>query len=152
MGIKLDWEVESEGGWDEVGEDRQAAVDRRRRARRVRRVLAGVLFVAALGAGAVAWRLRQVGRQLEADLEAAVAAETLALRIGDREGFIALQSDLGGWQLAQARTFEEYQALAPALEVPGEVLDLAVDGRQGQVSLRELVEGQPYRVQWFYEH
>jgi hypothetical protein len=152
VGIKLDWEVESEGGWDEVGEDQQAAVDRRRRAQRVRHVLIGLLFVAVLGAGVVTWRLRQVGRQLEADLEATVAAETLALRIGDREGFLAVQSDLGGWQRAQERTFEEYQALAPALEVPGEVLDLAVDGREGQVTLREVVEGQPYRVQWFYEH
>ena len=36
---------------------------------------------------------RQVGRQLEADLEATVAAETLALRIGDR---VEVASDLIG--------------------------------------------------------
>jgi hypothetical protein len=152
VGIKLDWEVESEGGWNEVGEDGQAASNRRRRLRRIRNALVGVLFLAALAAGGVAWRLRQVGRQLQADLESTVAAETLALRIGDREGFIAVQSDLGGWQRAQERTFDEYQALAPSLEVPGEVLEMEVEARQAQVVLREVVDGQPYRVRWFYEH
>ena len=37
---------------------------RRRRARRIRNILVGVLLLAVLAAGVVAWRLRQVGHQL----------------------------------------------------------------------------------------
>lgn len=152
MGIKLDWEVESEGGWSEVGEDPRAVAARRRRARRIRNALVGALLLAGLVGGGVYWRLRQVEQQLRADLETTVAAETLALRIGDRAAFLSVQADVGEWQRIQSHTFDEYQALAPRLEANGEIVALEIGTSRAHVTVREVLDGEPYHVLWFYEY
>lgn len=151
MGIRLDWDVESDGGWQRVSEDPEAAADRKRRARRVRRTILACLLVVTLGSGAAILRLRHVDARLHASLEATIAAETLALRIGDREAFLAAQSEEKGWVDVQERTFDDYQALGARLEVSGEIVEMEIGARRAQVTLREWLDGQPTRVLWFYE-
>lgn len=152
MGVRLDWEVESDGGWEEVGEDPQAIADRQRRNRRIRNAILAFLVLLAALSGAILYRLRQVSRQLAADLEATVAAETLALRIGDLNAFLAIQSGVGGWPQIQESAFDQARALGTRLEVTGEIVDTQIDAKRARVTLRENLDGQPYLVVWFYEH
>ncbi len=151
MDIKLDWEVESEGGWSEIGEDPAEMAARRRRGRRLRTVALGVLLIAAIAAGVAAWRLNQAARQLRTDLEATVAAETAALRLGDREGFLTAQADVGLWQRIQGGTFNSYQGLGQRIDVTGNVVEMDISANQARVTLEERLDGRLYHVVWFYE-
>lgn len=151
MGIKLDWEVESEGGWDEVGEDPKAIEARRRQARRARNGLLAALAIIAVMASIIAYRLFRVGRQVREALEATVAAETLALRIGDREAYLEAQSTLGGWRQIQERAFRQYQAEGARVEVTGQIAQMDISADQARVTLREVVDGNAYHVMWFYQ-
>jgi hypothetical protein len=152
MGIKLDWEVESDGGWEEVGEDPAAIAARKRRVHRLRNL--GLVLLVALGiaGGAIFYRLHRVGRQLRADLETTISAETLALRIGDRRAFLDGQADVGEWVRIQDSTFARYQALGPDIEVTGEIVELDIDADKARVVLREDYQGEPYHIIWFYQH
>lgn len=152
MGIKLDWEVESDGGWDEIGEDPGAIAGRRRRLRAIRNILLALLVLFALGAGAIGYRLRQIAGQRRADLEALIAAETAALRIGDRRAFLAAQADVGEWVHIQDSTYAQYQALGPRVDVTGHVVTLDINGDHARADLREVLDGQPWLVTWFYRH
>ncbi len=152
VGIRLDWSVESDGGWNEVGEDPQSKAARQRRNRRIRNLLAALILLVSLAVGLIVYRMRVVAARLRTDLEATVAAETLALRIGDRAAFMAVQANAGGWLLIQSRTFDEYQALGSRLRVEGEVIEQEIEGLRARVVLRETLDGRPCRVVWFYEH
>lgn len=148
MGIKLDWEVEAEGGWEEIGEDPSAIAARQRRRRRFRNTLIGLLAAALLAAGGVALRLRQARQERRVELERVIATETLALRIGDRDAFLGAQTDVGEWRRRQADAFEAYRALGV---VPtGEIVEIEVDREQARVVLRERLDEEPYLVTWFY--
>ena len=127
MGIRLDWEVESEDDWEEAGEDPAAALARRQRLRRIRNIIIIVGGVIAAIGLAVTLRLRAISERLQIQLETAVAAETLALRLGDRGAFLGLQADEGEWRRIQADVFDEYQELGSRLSVPGEILDMQID-------------------------
>lgn len=152
MGIRLDWNVESDGGWEQIAEDPEAVAARKRRVRRVRNALLAVLALIAVGAGVVVHRLRQVQQQLRADLEATVAAETLALRIGDEEAFLDAQHHQSEWLQVQRRTFEQYQTLGSRLEVSGEIVEVVIYRDMARVVLRETLDGRAYHVTWFYHH
>jgi hypothetical protein len=152
MGIKLDWEVESEAGWSEIGEDPAALDARRRRGRQLRNAAIVLFVIAGIIAGGIGWRLRQVGRQLRADLETTVSVESTALRLGDKGGFLGSQSDQGEWQRLQSLTFDQYQALGDRLTVSGEIISTEITADQARVMLEEELDGKPYHVQWFYEH
>lgn len=152
MGIRLDWEVESEDDWEEAGEDPAAALARRQRLRRIRNIIIIVGGVIAAIGLAVTLRLRAISERLQIQLETAVAAETLALRLGDRGAFLGLQADEGEWRRIQADVFDEYQELGSRLSVPGEILDMQIDGDHARVTLREVLDGTPYRVTWYYVH
>jgi hypothetical protein len=152
MGIRLDWSVESDGGWNEVGEDPQARAARQRRNRRIRNLLLILLLLGGLTAALIVYRMRMVAARLRTDLEATVATETLALRIGDRAAFMAIQANVGGWLLTQSKTFDEYQALGNRLRIEGEIIEQEIRGLHARVVLREVLDGYPCRVVWFYEH
>ncbi|NDJ54807.1 MAG: hypothetical protein GYB68_17190, partial [Chloroflexi bacterium] len=64
MGIQLDWDVESERGWDHVDEHPADIEQRRRTARQLRLIALGVLLFG-LGGGGAALRLQQVNQQLQ---------------------------------------------------------------------------------------
>ncbi len=151
MGIRLDWDIESENDQAEVGEDPQARASRVQVRRYWLYALGVVLLLIALASGGITHRLQQVDEQITSDLEVAVAAETLALRIGDRQAFLAAQADEGEWLRIQSDTFDEYQALGERITTSGEVLDWSIEGDLARVTLRETLDEQPYRVVWFYE-
>jgi hypothetical protein len=155
MGIKLDWEIESEqsGGQHNVGEA-DASVRRRRRA--WLRVLLLVLVVAGvlgLAAAAVVSRLRTIDDQIEGLLRNTVDAEVTALRIGDLNAFLAAQrSASNDWLLAQQVTFNDYQTLKQQdkIELTGQILDMTIDKNRARVEVQEIVSGVPYTRVWFY--
>lgn len=152
MGIKLDWEVESEAGWSEIGEDPAALDARRRRGRQLRNGAIAMLALAGMAAGVIGWRLHQIGRQLRADLETAVDVEAAALRLGDKGGFLGSQDDQGEWQRLQSLAFDQYQSLGERLKVTGEIVSSEITADRARVMLKEELDDQPYHVQWFYEH
>jgi hypothetical protein len=155
MGIKLDWEIESEqsGGQHNVGE---AAASARRRRRAWLRVLLLILIVAGvlgLVAGAVVSRLRTINDQIEGLLRNTVDAEITALRIGDLNAFLAAQrSASNDWLLAQQVTFNDYQTLKQQnkIELTGQILGLTIDKSRARVQVQEILSGVPYTRVWFY--
>jgi hypothetical protein len=151
MSIKLDWEVESEGGWEEVGEDPKEVEARRRRTRRIRNSVLTVLVILLMAGGVIAYRLITVGWQIRSALEETVAAETLALRLGDRNAFLAVQSNVGGWQERQERTFDQYRSEDKQVEVTGQVVKMDISADQARVILREIYNNTEYNVMWFYQ-
>jgi hypothetical protein len=152
MGIKLDWEFESEHDWEEVGEDPSLLDLRKRRGRQLWNLAIVVLALGGAVFGVVRYRLHSINRQLRADLESTIASETLALRIGDQQAFLDAQSEVGAWDAVQENTFDTYQVLGERLVPTGEVVDLDMDGDQARVVLREQLDGQVYHVTWFYQH
>ena len=152
MGIRLDWEFETLGGVQQVGEDPDALAVRARRRRRTRNAVLALLIGIGLAAGIVAYRLHIAAKQRRFALETTVAAETLALRMGDRRAFLAIQADVGEWVHIRNEAFNRYQALSPHLEPSGEIVELDIDADQARVALREMLDDQPYRVVWFYRY
>ncbi len=154
MGIKLDWEIETDQSRvSSTGEDKDAA--RRRRVIRAR-LLAFVVFVlivVGVIAAAVAYRLRQVDAQMRQVLTSTVDAEVTALRLGDRDSFLSMQrSATDEWQQKQNALFDSYQALKSSqdTQLTGQILDLAVDNTRARVKLQEIIGGVPYAREWFY--
>jgi hypothetical protein len=152
MGIKLDWEVESEGGWSEIGEDPTEIAARQRRWRRWRTTTIVVLGGSALIGAFVAARLYITGQQLRGDLEATIAAETTALRLSDREAFMVIQDSAAGWKDVQTATFDHYTSGGLPLEVTGQIIELEITDPHAHAVLRERLGGQDVQVVWFYEH
>ncbi len=152
MGIKLDWEFESERDWEEVGEDPALIDSRKRRNKRLLNLAIVVLVLAGIAFGVVRYRLYRIDRQLRTDLESTIAGETLALRIGDQQAFLDTQSEIGAWDTVQEKTFDTYQSLGDRLVPTGEIVDLDIDGDQARVVLQEQLDEQSYNVTWFYQH
>src|SRR5690606_4339781 len=114
MGIKLDWEIESEkSGAHTATEDPQ--VIRSRRRAQLRFVVTFGLILAILGGiGAfLAWRLEEADSRIEQFLRDTVEAEVAALRIGDWNAFYNAQRSADPlWAENRQRAFfEQYQTL-----------------------------------------
>jgi hypothetical protein len=153
MGIKLDWQVESEQTSLRATEDPEAR--RRRHRARVRLLLVIVVLAGtALSViGAILWRLKSVDDQYRQDLLDTVEIEVTALRLGDYANFMALQrSASDAFLLEQSREFKEYQALKQVhrVDLTGDVRDVTIDGLRGRVVVEELIDGVPYHVVWYY--
>ncbi len=150
MGIKFDWELEGDATRTPEGDAYQG---QQRRTWQRYFWPALLVLVALLGAGtAIYLRLEHVSATLRGQLESTVAAETLALRLGDRSAYLALQAEGGEWRRIQHDAFDEYQALAPRLDIPGEIVEMHVGGDTARVTLRETLDGAPYLVTWHYTH
>jgi hypothetical protein len=152
MGIRLDWEVESEAGWSEVGEDAAALAARKRRNRRLRTAGLVLLTIIAIVGGTMGWRLYSIGRQLRADLKTIVEIETRSLREGKRSTFLSMQAEYEEWQREQSRTFDDYQLLEDRIQVNGKIVNLEITADLARVVVEEIFNGKPYHVTWFYQH
>ena len=152
MSIKMDWEVESAAGLSKVDEDPRDIEARRRQSRRIRIGVAASLVIASGVGGVIAYRLSTVAQQVQADLEATVAAETLALRISDREAYLANQAGTDSWRRYQQKTFERYQMEAAQVEITGQIMQMDISSALARVILREVYNGTNYNVLWFYRH
>ena len=154
MGVKLDWDIESE-----QGKHKQHKEDFKNRSRRylgiLRLLLVIVVFLllVALGVYLVYQRWNQVNSQLEGLLTETVQAEVAALRIGDSESFINIQrSASDDWLVVQDNVFDQYQDLKIMSDVvlTGNVTDVVIDGQRGRVQVEEIIGGVPYVQTWFY--
>jgi hypothetical protein len=153
MGIKLDWEIESERAQVRtVAEDAEA---RARRGRAFRRLLiVGLVLLALVSVLALALtnRLREVEDDIRQSLIATVENEVAALRVGDRTTYSTIQrSDSAAWLDGQQAVYDAYQQLKATSNVSltGRVLDSAVDGARGRVLVEEIIDGVPYGRVWF---
>lgn len=117
MGVNLDWDIESDAGEHHWIEDPAEAAAHQRAAQRRQRVL----LMAAILAGA---RLYQVDRWRREMLIATVETEALALRIGDRREFMQAQDSHEAWREVQRRAFDDFRAIAPRVQIPGDDEDV----------------------------
>ena len=153
MGIRLDWQVESEQSRIRASED-PAAQRRRQRARRQIMLLLALL-VAALGliGALIMWRLQRVDDQIRRDLLDTVSVEVTALRVGDFANYMAVQrSSSDFFILEQSQRFDDYQTLKAShrVSLTGEVVSATIDNQRARVVLEEIIDGVPYHVVWFY--
>lgn len=153
MGIKLDWQIESERTQMRATEDPELARRRQMARRRLVFLILGLAVLLAAGVAAIYWRLDQVEQQYRQDLVDTVEIEVAALRLGDFASFMSIQrSASDAFMLDQSRLFQEYQELKRTnnVELPGTVRDTAIDNLRGRVVVEEVIDGVPYHVAWFY--
>ncbi len=154
MGIKLDWEIESEeAAYNNLGE---RSYDVRQRRANYRRALLAVAIVAGVVltvVGLVLWRLWYVDSTIEQQLRDTISAETAALRIGDIAAYINVQrSGSDAWMLGQSDRFWAYQQakLEGDVDLTGRVLSLSIDENRAHALIEEVYGGERYQVLWFY--
>jgi hypothetical protein len=155
MGIKLDWQVESEQSQMKATEDPDARRRRQIARRQMLAVVAALACVLAGIGGLIAWRLWSVDNRIRQDLLDTVEVEITALRVGDLANYMAVQrSASNAFMLEQSRRFEEYQQLKQArrIDLTGEILSVEIDQQRGRVVVQEIIDGVPYQVVWFYWH
>ena len=153
MGIRLDWQVESEQSRIRASED-PAALRRRQRARRqIVLLLAAFAAVVGLIGALILWRLQHVNDQIRRDLLDTVSVEVTALRVGDLANYMAIQrSASDAFLLEQSRRFEDYQTLKSTHRVAltGQVVSATIENQRARVVLEEIIDEVPYHVVWFY--
>jgi hypothetical protein len=155
MGIRLDWEIESENaGAHSATEDPNVIQARRRiRARFVITFLLALAVVLGLGAFVV-WRLNEGEQRIEQFLRDTVSSEVAALRIGDWNAFSNIQrsADQNWIEVQQKRFFDQMQTAKAEtdIQLTGTVRDVEIDGSRGRVLVEEIVGGVPYVRTWFY--
>ncbi len=153
MGIKLDWQVESEQSHVTATEDPGVIRARKLARQRLVMLIVGVAGVLLLLAAVVLWRLKQVDDQYRQDLLDTVQAEVTALRAADFDNFMAIRRSASDAFMAdQQQVFDEYQTLKQThrLELSGTVSDVEIDGLRGRVVVEEVIDGIPYNIVWFY--
>ncbi len=154
MGVKLDWEIESEReAYRDLGEHPR---DRMQRRANRRRAIVAILLVAGLIVGLVGlvlWRLWTVDSTIERQLRDTIAAEATALRIGDIAAYLNIQrSESESWVLGQTSLFWAYQQLKleRQVDLTGRVLGLTIDENRARALVEEVIDGERYQRLWFY--
>lgn len=152
MGIQLDWQVESDNGRDAIEEDAQSIAAHQRRSRRLWITILAVTITLALITGLGVWRFQRVeAARLEA-LHAAVEAEALALRLGNKHQFMQLQGSSESWRAIQRQHFDEIQALGVGVNVTGKILDVHFIEDEAEVFVEIIIDGVPQQGAWLYEY
>jgi hypothetical protein len=156
MGIKLDWQVESERLNRRGGEDPEERNQRRMQRLRILLFTLGIA-VGVCGLAAVIWaRLTMVDNQERRELERTVQAETATLRVGDYNQFINIQRSAGaGWLQEQSARFKHYQEMKSSSQVllTGTMLDYEIDSGlspRARAVVEEVIDGVRYQTVWFY--
>lgn len=155
MGIQLDWQVESEQARQKATEDPNAKFERRRRRRRV---LFGIILIVLIITGVITlirWRLSVVENRIRQDLIDTVNVELTALRIGNYSNFISVQRSASeDWLSDQIGFYDDYQSLKAdgQLSIDDEIVDVTIDPDQprARVLVEQTINGEPYRLVWFY--
>src|SRR5690554_5768969 len=112
MGIRLDWQVESEQSELRAQEDPEAQRRRRVTQRRFIMLIIAIGSLLCLAVSLVIWRLQQVDEQFRDSLVDTVEAEIAALKVGDLDAFMRIQrSRSSAFLIEQQREFELYQQL-----------------------------------------
>jgi len=153
MGIRLDWQVESEQSELRAQEDPEAQRRRRVTQRRFIMLIIAIGSLLCLAVSLVIWRLQQVDEQFRDSLVDTVEAEIAALKVGDLDAFMRIQrSRSSAFLIEQQREFELYQQLKQShrVQFTANVLDVAIDDLTGRVVVEEIIDGVPYKVVWYY--
>lgn len=155
MGLRLDWEIESEQQFvrQASGEDPESRRKRRRRRFIILMLPFVLLLIVGAVAGLVMLRLRQVEAEVEQVVRDTVDAEIATLRIGDEQAFLNFQrSAAGDWLTQQQEVFTNYQALKIGgdIQLTGQVVSVDVDGSRARAQVQEIIDGAPYVRTWFY--
>jgi len=151
--IRLEWNVESQR-IDGAGSE--SAAEKRRRRRAALALLALVLLLAAtIGLGLLFLRQRmlEIERQFAQLLQDTVKAEVAALRIGDLNSFLHIQSaEDANWIARQRALFQQYGVLksAGSIELPGAILGVTIDKDRARALVQENINSLPYARLWFY--
>ncbi len=150
--IRFEWEVEADIIDQPDGEDPQLKRTRHRKLLHLLLLMALLAVACLLGGLALYLRLVQAQNEIAQQLSDTIKVEVAALRIGDRNAFLRIQSDDAGWQAAQSALFEQVQALktADAITLPGDILSLAIEDERARALVREDVHGLPYARLAFY--
>ncbi len=152
--IRFEWNIESQKVDRSDGEDRQLKLRRRRNIFRLLLLIFLLLAAIGLAALAVRQRLIDVRNQYAQLLQDTVKAEVAALRIGDMNSWLKLQSDESDeWLGNQRALFRHYEALKTegTIELTGSIVAVHIDDTRARVLVREDVNGNPYVRLWFYQ-
>lgn len=155
MGIRLDWQIESERVYQKQGEDPDSRRRRRQQRFQILLIILLILILIGVGGGLIWLRLFSVDNQLQQSLIDTAHTEASALEKGDYATYVSLQrSSSREWTQFQLKQFHSYQDLITHanLVVNGNVIDATVDGARGRILIEELQNGVPYRTVWFYWH
>ncbi|MAU09239.1 MAG: hypothetical protein CL607_05410 [Anaerolineaceae bacterium] len=152
--VKLDWEIES----DRVTEREHQEDEKQRKghSRKPLRLLLAVLIFLGLVAASIFLiekRMQQVTEMEESLLSQTTEAEVAALRIGDRQAYMALQRSASEeWLASQSAVFDAYQSrkINSDIQLTGRVVDVQIDGSRGRVQVEEIENDTPYVNTWFY--
>jgi hypothetical protein len=154
VGVRLDWQIETERLEKRSSEDPEQK--RQRRLKRLRLLLFTLgMVISVCVVGAVIWfRLYTVDEQLKRELMQTVQAETATIRVGDFTQYISIQRTAPGgtWFQEQSDRFKRYQDLKSnsSVQLLGNVVDIAIDSPRARVTLEEVVDGVTYNTIWFY--
>lgn len=152
MGIRLDWQVESEAGSEDVAEDTAMLAAQQRKRIRVRRLILVLTPMLIAISVVVWWRLRVSETAREEALIAVVEAEMLALRVGDSTKFLQLQAAADDWRRHQSANFTAFQEHVPPITVTGEIVESDVQGPEARVSVRVLIGEVQEVAVWLYAY
>lgn len=151
--IRFEWNVESQQIDRSDGEDAEEKNRRRRSVLILLALIFMLLLAIALAAALVRQRIHQVERQFEQLLQDTVKAEVAALRIGDLNSFLNVQSAVSpDWVNRQRAMFQHYSDLKSdgAIELTGSLLAVNVEGERARVLVQENINELPYARLWFY--
>jgi len=154
MGVRLDWDIDSDQS-ERHGVQEDLARAKQRRRTIVRFVLLLLLFAGILGgvAALIRWRLADSDARIERALRDTVEAEVAALRVGDWNAFrTAQRSATADWEAQQRQYFDAYQNIKATadIELSGVVSGVSIDGQRARVMVEEIIGGVPYAQVWFY--
>ena len=156
MGVKLEWQIESDKrykGNSEHSEDPQLRHQRAARARRVMFTIVAMLLVVVGVIWFLQQRLQMVDNRQRDLLENTVKAEISALNVGEETTFTGIQrSATLDWLNTQAVAYNQYQADKVGTDrvLTGRIYEVVMDGQRGRVQLEEIENGTPYVLTWFY--
>lgn len=150
MGIDFNWEVEEDGP-GAASEPSAPSVPGLPPGLRRLLMIVGVAVAAGIAIyTAYQQRAAAVEDARQEELEATIAAETAALRIGDRRAFLTLQQRDDDWLRAQSRAFRAYQENADRIDLSGGILSTEIDGEYGRALVEQTVDGQTGSIEWCY--
>ena len=151
--IRFEWDLESHRIDRSDGEEPGAKRMRRRNALRL--LVLVILLLAALSISVIFIRQRliDVENYYAQLLQDTVKSEVAALRVGDRDTFLAIQ-DVGNeaWLQMQSAVFGGYADLKAAgkIELTGSILEVEIADDRARVVVQENISDAPYARLWFY--
>lgn len=152
MTVGFDWEQEDEKRKQRQQTDAYFLELQELKKKRARNAILSTLGVLGLVAVLIVVRQKVGDSALYSDLQQTAVDESRALRSGDDSAFLTVQENTEGWPALQDGVFEDYQRQNVHLVPQGEIAEAAYKDATGHVVMREMLDGKPYLVTWFYHY